>query len=101
MNLITSRYRKLFSNPLARDMRQGSGRAYVRHVCPLPAPSAFFDAPLQCRTGMVEICATKRKKERERAEKTWELLKRTGKKSSSSSGFIRRILALLKCKSPC
>jgi hypothetical protein len=39
----------------------------------------LFKAPLQGRVGMVKIYATKRKKERERAEITWELLNRTGK----------------------
>jgi hypothetical protein len=41
--------------------------------------NCFFQAPLQDSVGMVEICATKTKKERERAEITWELLNRTGK----------------------
>ena len=37
-----------------------------------------FQAPLQGSAGMVETCATK-KKEREKAEITWELLNRIGK----------------------
>jgi hypothetical protein len=50
-------------------------------ICPLPVITelGFFEAPLQGSVGMVEICATKRKKERERAEITWELLNRIGK----------------------
>jgi hypothetical protein len=39
----------------------------------------FFQAPLQGSAGMVEIWATKTKKERQRAEITWELLNRIGK----------------------
>jgi hypothetical protein len=39
----------------------------------------FFQASLQGNVGMVEICATKTKKEREKAEITWELLNRIGK----------------------
>jgi len=42
------------------------------------------------------------KKEREkRAENAWGLLRSKKKESSSSSGFIRRIRALLKYKSLC
>ena len=49
------------------------------HVLAAAGVICFFKAPLQGSVGMVEICATKTKKERERAEITWELLNRTGK----------------------
>jgi hypothetical protein len=71
-NIITSRYRQ--KQKLNRSLAD-------RLVCfGQITEMGLFEAPLQGNVGMVEICATKGKKERETAEITWELLNRIGKR---------------------